>query len=654
MPIANKNKPSTISRALTLGKQVINAATKNSKMPIAQSVGELIQQADTPKASKAEDMVKDSVDAGSKIMSIAGKALKYALPIAKVALSLNDDEWFDEYKASGATFAETLQLNQDVGKTDDGNKVAVESYVPSLVEIATDFCDYGNNTADFYNAFMPSILSYVRKKTNNVLIEETWKYDVAFVSTVRLYALYYTLRKYEKLALNVPINMPTLPLGVPAIEAKVFNQMIGIADSLEGYLKSTCGLPHALAEYLRWRYGTIFHSDNTGRPALITYDPFVHQVADQLEKADEPGMIFDAVYNNYIPWVRIIKNYNDEFIPALSHTIAKLQTSIQVTGRAISDLCLAYKDHQIKYDVNDATYDAKEYNLRCNLTSPSKIITHKDAATVILDSRLDQSAALQAVTCSSSYLPWEPTEDAKDLAVGYYQGVVGRTEINTTIDGNNVTMFVPRMDPYNNNYHSKVQPPFFVSDVIFVILDTYHIVDEPPVCHDTRNDFRFMMATHGNRNNFAWISALATRAYVVADADGILVDIIETNRPRDWDAYNLGYSVIENVPMMAYSTKYRKTLQDDLACDAVDGCLAAVQMHNQTLADKPVMNRDTLVIRDHTSLAYDTATINTSQVKALHTMFIRNLTRGEYKSKSSDAINEAKDSVAELAKDVLA
>jgi hypothetical protein len=648
MPIANNNN-STKSTVLQLGKQVLGAVAKTSKSPIAQSVGELIEAADTPKASKAEDMVKDSVDTGSKVMSIAGKALKYALPIAKIALSLNDDEWFGEYVASGATFAETLQLKHDVGTVGDGSKVGIESYTPSLVEIATDFCDYNQATSEFYNSFMPSVLSYVRKKTNNVLIEDTWKYDVAFVSTVRLYALYYTMRKYEKLALNVPINMPTLPLGVPAIEAKIFNQMIGIADSLEGYLKSTCGLPHALTEYLRWRYGTVFHSDNTGRPALITYDPFVHVVTDVVDT----GLTFNATYKDYIPWVRQIEHYNNDFITALSRTIAALQTSIQATGRAVSDLCLAYRDHQIKYDVNDATYDAKEYNLRCNLTSPSKIITQKDAETVILDSRLDQSAALQAVTCSSSYLPWDPTTDMPNAAVGCYQGLATDTSIETSIDGHDVTVEVPRMDAYSSNQYTKVQPPFFISDVIFVILDRYGVIHDPVVCHNTRIDRRYYVATYGRRNNFAWISALATRAYVIADAEGVLVYTIETDRPLKLDSLVQAHSHVEDVPLVSYTSKQRMVIYDDLAIDAVDGCLAAVQMHNQTLANRPISDGDTVWVRDHTSLAYDTATINTSQVKALHNLYTRNLTRGEYKAKTSDAINEAKSSVAALAKDVL-
>jgi len=649
MPIANQtNNNSTKSKMLSIGKTLIGAVAKTSKSPIAQSVGELIEQADTPKASKANDMVQDSVDAGSKIMSIADKALKYALPIAKIALSLNDDEWFKEYQASGATFAETLQLNHNVGNVIGGvGNVGVDTYNPSLAEIATDFSPYGQGTFEFYNAFMPSVLSYVRKKTNNVLIEDTWKYTIAFVSTVRLYAIYYTMRKYEKLALHVPINMPTLPLGVPAIEAKVFNQMIGIADSLEGYLKSTCGLPHALSEYLRWRYGTIFYSENTGRPALITYDPFVHYVYD-VHNSSVAGQAFE--YKDCIPWVRSVEGYNTDFITALSRTIAKLQTTIQATGRAVSDLCLAYKDHQIKYDVNDATYDAKEFNLRCNLTSPSKIITHKDAATVILDSRLDQSAALQAVTCSSSYLPWDPSV-GDQVGVGFYQGEITTTTVYP--EGKDYGVVIPHMDNNSSNINQSIQPPFYVSDVIFVILDREGIIHEPVVTQNSRTSQKTKAGTYGTLNNFAWISALATRYYTVVDAEGVLVPVEESIHPLKQDSLTLRRYTVQDVPTVSYVSTLALVEYDQLAIDVVDGCLASIQMHNQTLDNNPIYDSDTLWVHDHTSLAYDTATINISQVKALHTMFIRNLTRGDYKAKSSDAINEAKDSVAQLAKDVL-
>jgi hypothetical protein len=88
----------------------------------------------------------------------------------------------------------------------------------------------------------------------------------------------------------------------------------------------------------------------------------------------------------------------------LSKIIAQLKTEISLCGRAIADLKVAYSDHVFKYDVEDRHFDEKEKCLRCNMTfaatdSPSHPYPNNR---IIMDSRLDMNAAIQAITLSTA------------------------------------------------------------------------------------------------------------------------------------------------------------------------------------------------------------------------------------------------------------
>jgi hypothetical protein len=182
--------------------------------------------------------------------------------------------------------------------------------------------------------------------------------------------VYYTGKKYIELSENVPLNIPVINKTLAPLEPTNYSAFKGVVDTLGDYLKTSVRLPYAWVEYLRWRFGTTFHSDNTGKPGIILYDYGSLGTSNPLE------------------W---------------EAKIAQIRAEIASCGRAIADLKVAYDDHQLRWDVEKAHYDEKEFNLRVNMgydVNPEK--GDGQNYRLYLDSRLDMNAAIQAVTISTS------------------------------------------------------------------------------------------------------------------------------------------------------------------------------------------------------------------------------------------------------------
>jgi hypothetical protein len=318
--------------------------------------------------------------AASFIPGIGGMA-------SKILSTLNDDDWFDEFKGAGASFNELLKVHEEHFSENVGDNIHYVHRLNVQVGVAEVLTDINTNDV-VKNEVLSSILAFVRKKTNNVLVDDTDAYWRAFTATARLHAIYYTLKKYVKLGQAIPLNLPGIAGAVPAIQPKVYNQLVGMADALEAYLKTCSGLPYPFAAYLRWRFGTMFASENTGKPALIAYD-------------------YPLVKNG-----STVKGWTAKDFPESSSLIDAIQAAIDVekaniaaSGRASSDFAVAYSDSGIKYDVEPFHYDEKEYNLRCNMRVLGQAGGNESSVAgnhlVVLDSRLDMNAAIQAVTIST-------------------------------------------------------------------------------------------------------------------------------------------------------------------------------------------------------------------------------------------------------------
>lgn len=309
---------------------------------------------------------------------IAGK-------IAGALSSLNDDDWFDAFSGAGASFNELLKYDETISvNTDDGTAQIYNSNA-AVAEVITGV----NGSDDVKHEVLTSLLAYVRKKTNNVLMEDPDTYWTAFIAIARLHALYYCLRKYVECGKRIPVNIPALGSLMPAIQPKVYNQLVGIADALEAYLKTTTGLPYAYASYMRWRFGTIFHSDNTGKPGLVFYN-----------------VGLDANYG----WTAMSTiGTPDDLIDAIANSIEVLKRNIATCGRAAADFHTAFDSNGIDYTVEVPHYDAKEFNLRVN----AKVLNGSESKftgnhRIVMDSRLQMNAALQAVTISTANSTGEP------------------------------------------------------------------------------------------------------------------------------------------------------------------------------------------------------------------------------------------------------
>jgi hypothetical protein len=655
-----------------IGKVVYQTATSTIKPSnIGENIGQVLQNTAPLKAKEADEVAEKSADTLSKVATFAKKGLQFALPIVKAALSFNDDEWFSKYKTSGATFAEPLVAREDhdAGKADDNLPEYALVHcktVPALTQISTDFnANYGDQTTSFDTSVMPSVLAYVRNKTNNVLVEQPNAYRDALVATIQLYSIYYTLRKYEKLTLNIPLNVPTLPLGVNALAPETYSQAVGIADALEGYLKTTSGAPYHILAYVRWRFGTTFKSDNTGRPGLIHYDPFASRTYSYRNL--DPIVIGHGTKDPLITWVHN-EHETKPYIQSLKEAIGELQTRIMNCGRAAADLHTAYKDHQVDYSVNDSIFDAKEYNLRCNLTSPMKVAPGYDKVELVLDSRLDQNAALQAVTCSSSKrmrkIAGESGNGSAQYQVAVYKGVCPTdTEaiiypfIDHTIN----------LDSDNNNVWGFTGP-FVVSDVQFIINQASPIYYGYPDMniaseHPSLPTWLAVAGTMPNKS-WTWVSMWATRLYLVRtsreSAETTPVRYAVERRFVNKDdalAFNpSGYiSTVDGVQHTFWKLEQSSHPISNHAhtlTAAVDSCIIAVQMHNHTTASDIWLDTEkaTTYIWDMNPLAYDTAVVNNSQIASIQNMFMRNLFDGETTMKSRAPLDDAKQDIVDLAK----
>lgn len=378
--------------------------SQKDKDSLVSKIGEKIQKAVTPKWV-SQDQVSQMAQGPSQpsgVKGFLGKIFNFAKPAISMGIgaipgvgavaskifdavtSNNDDEWFEEFGGAGAAFNELLAVS-DVHKAGDGYYEHFINVQASVGRIELSF----NKDYLFQDEIMPSVLAYVRKKTNNVLMDDVATYTNCMKATIDLYCLYYTLRKYCELATNIPLNIPQIAELFPALQPQYFNQAVGVADTLKHYLETTCGIPYALAAYLRWRFGTVFHSDSTGKPGLIFYD-FRYD---------------NEVTGTTLDWTS--EGDPVDFITSLGDVIAELKATIASCGRASADFNVAYAGNGVKLDIEVPHYDSKEYNLRMNLrlggdANESRVAGGKH--TVVMDSRFVQNPALQAVTISTPTL----------------------------------------------------------------------------------------------------------------------------------------------------------------------------------------------------------------------------------------------------------
>jgi hypothetical protein len=551
--MAKQNSPAPLS---TNQKQFLNQVgnlAKPSKRSIANTL-----DATTDEAARKLARKQKLKELGGAALNLAGSVLPSVLSmvpvagplLAKVASAVtgNDDEWFSEFTAAGATFNELL------ADTKLSEEEHMRLVTPGMMSIQVDVLeDAPNASATYESQYLPILLAYIRKKTNNVLVTTESDYWTAFVTASKLYAIYYTLQKYVDLTADLPTNIPALTGAIPCINPINYSAMVGIVDSLANYLKITIKLPYAWTEYLRWRFGTMFLSENTGKAGLISYD---------YKYLTQSGLlVFDA-------------NCTPALIAAM---IDSFKGQLAATSRAAADINLAYEDHQIRYNVEKRHYDAKEFNLRCNLNSDSTRGIPSEGwkplgTLVYLDSRLDQNAAVQAVTLSTAGDGnWAPFH-IMGMAVAWYVSKA-----------------------YNVPYY-----------------------DEAPG---------------------AWLTAVESAGWRVRNVTYDLVDQISLiNVKTGQGAYTAGltqYMGYISDKSQTASTKAAAALavyEDMIAAM----CVNSLQVHNQdfeNIVGTASAGAARLSLKSKL-LSYDAAIITPTQIDSIHRIALRNLFRGTYKVKT--------------------
>jgi hypothetical protein len=346
--------------------------------------------------SAATDMLGPLVaKGGAPIIQGIGGALRNVLS------TMNDDEWFSHYDGNGATFNELLTSYADTATDNTRNFVALKVYGGLVGYLMSD-----RTEGVYYNQFMSHMLAYIRSKTNNILQDDVTTYQRVYFNVVKLYEIYYSLRKWENFMLQTPANAPTIINVTKAYIPENVNVTRGIADNLESYLKATVKLPYALASYIRWRFGTIFLTSNTKRAGFASYDP-LYTVATAVDATTHDVTVKTA----YATAQSILPHNNTgAATPSqIASAIEALKSQLITDGRALSDFAYAYADHEVKYDVEDRHFDEKEFCLRQNIArynmciptaGPVKTMFDDGAVEILMDSRLDMNAGIQALTIS--------------------------------------------------------------------------------------------------------------------------------------------------------------------------------------------------------------------------------------------------------------
>ena len=562
---------------------------------VSKVVDKIPQIANTASQATINE-IKQPPKKGSTLQKLGGAALNVAKAVAPMAASfipgvgpvvskilstLNDDEWFEEFTGNGATFNEYLKLS-DVysSKSSQHNMLGIRP-TGAIASITT----YVNKLDSFWEDYMSSVLAYVRSKTNNVLVDDTSKYTDAFVAAISLYAVYYNIGKLIKLSEKQPLNIPTVVNAYTLIKPTNYAQTLAIHRSLEEFLKTSIKLPYALTAYLRWRFGTIFHSDNTGKPGLIMYD---YCRWHSLPQTPGSGITFDTTVAGLVGLVDALKY---DYVQA---------------GRAGADIKLAFEDHSVMYNVEDPHYDEKEFNLRSN--SGESFTAPANAYTVILDSRLDMNAAIQAVTISTTPDPiwlWSvnqqnefaPSVASNNLNIKTPFPTV-RPRIAFYLDANTLTKF-------NNAISGNGDYPSLGNSKVLGYTSGWNFVYPQSL--------------------YAFAAAADTQFMILSE--------------EDWMRMNSATApVVPDYKARAIRTFIEQAL------------MVSLQLHN-----RPIINSIEALVAGTSNaidvqalpLSYDMATLTRDSLNGLQRSAMRNLLRGNYKNKKNPVTPELKSAVAE-------
>jgi hypothetical protein len=334
--------------------------------------------------------------------------------IASIASNfLNDPEWWESVKGDQLTTNDPLRVIETEkpsyalpsGKTTNYARYAMVEYL----SWHKSKLDTGDNA--IYPAIEPTVIDpnmnmitqylmpQIRSVVNAVPLQDAADYGVALRSAVAIYAIWQQLKKFDYMLKHgntyiQSLNDPAFPL----FQTANASWLQGTINRLEEYLKSSVRLPHTMCEYLAFRFGRVYRSNDSAKAGIVLYNAMPIRGTTELYDA-AIKILMDAITTN---------------------------TNVQ---KANADMYNAYKDHDYKVVVRDDTqfaYDRKEFCLRCNITSliqsrydggvdtlPSSDTTNRGrlaageklvdcpAQPVMMDSSLDNATVFMASTVSA-------------------------------------------------------------------------------------------------------------------------------------------------------------------------------------------------------------------------------------------------------------
>lgn len=354
-------------------KSKVNSAAQSSRAQNAKSA--LTTPAETSASGNTAVSTKGTLGkVGNAIGKVAGVASKF-LPglggtIAKgISNIFNDPEWWQSVPGDAITLNEPLRL---VTTSAGDNEIFwLRSAILDVASIQRGPTGQGDVIAPTEQMITQYLMPQIRKVVNAVPLQDATNYNKALRSAANLYAMWRQLKKIDYMCKHGQTYLASMnDDAFPLFKTENAAWLQATINRLEEYLRANIRIPHTLCEYLAWRFGRVYKSNDSAKSALILYNV--------LGLECETSVL-------------------DQFI-ALNMNVVAGDPAVQ---RANTDIYNTYFDHDYLVEVRDDTqfrFDKKEFMLRLNLQANGDT----DPTLVAIDSALDNPTAFMASTVSTT------------------------------------------------------------------------------------------------------------------------------------------------------------------------------------------------------------------------------------------------------------
>lgn len=399
------------------GAKIKGLVATNKSQSAAKAVQALNQPAaisDSGKVAVASNgttsKIKDLVGGGLRAV---GKILPGALGgVASVLGNLfNDPEWWESNPGNELTLNDPLRIidGEVPAFADHQNKrhLAMRYAIAEFTSWHKSYESSGNAVLETIpevispsdNMITQYLMPEIRRVVNAVPLQDASAYKDVLKANVAIYAIWQQLRKYDYMLKHGTTYIANLnDVAFPIFKTENASWLQSTIKRLEEYIKANVRLPHTLCEYIAWRFGRVYKSNDSGKSGIILYDAMPMRGTTAL---------YDA---------------------ALTFCMNRI-SSTTANQAANTDLYNAYYNHDYLVTVKEDTqfiFDKKEFCLRCNLTGvvqakydasgepflfennakltdlkAYKKVVDTPAAPVMIDSSLDNKTAFMASTVSA-------------------------------------------------------------------------------------------------------------------------------------------------------------------------------------------------------------------------------------------------------------